>query len=68
VLLELEKGGTNDDIAAALDIRPRTVKKHLENVHFRMRRGDSGTRLGSRFRPSASDPVSDTGTTLLSGL
>jgi len=36
VLFELEKGSTNDDIAAALFISPRTVKKHLENIYTKI--------------------------------
>jgi DNA-binding NarL/FixJ family response regulator len=32
VLLEVEKGKHNDEIAVELGIQPRTVKKHLEHI------------------------------------
>jgi DNA-binding CsgD family transcriptional regulator len=36
VVVELEKGGTNHEIAAALFISPLTVRKHLENIYAKL--------------------------------
>jgi DNA-binding CsgD family transcriptional regulator len=36
VLLEVQKGKRNEEIAAALGIRPLTVKKHLEHIFDRL--------------------------------
>lgn len=36
VLAELEKGLSNNDIAAALFVSPRTVKKHLERIYAKL--------------------------------
>jgi DNA-binding CsgD family transcriptional regulator len=44
VLLEVEKGLTTGEVAAALFISPRTAKKHLENIYGK---------LGVRNRTSA---------------
>lgn len=33
VLLHIARGKTNKEIAAALHVSPRTVKKHLDNVY-----------------------------------
>lgn len=37
VLLEVEKGRTNKEIAAALFISPFTARKHLENIYDKLR-------------------------------
>lgn len=37
VLLEVEKGRTNKEIAAALFISPLTARKHLENIYGKLR-------------------------------
>lgn len=36
MLLEAEKGKTNDEIAAALFISPRTVKKHFQHLFAKL--------------------------------
>jgi len=45
VLAELEKGLTNEDIAAALGISPATVKKHLENIYAKLGVGNRAAAL-----------------------
>jgi DNA-binding CsgD family transcriptional regulator len=53
VLLELEKGRTNEGIAAVLCISPRTVKKHLENIYAKLGIGSRSAALAWLHRESS---------------
>jgi DNA-binding CsgD family transcriptional regulator len=50
VLVELEKGRTNEGIAAVLFISPRTVKKHLENIYAKLGVGSRSAALAWMHR------------------
>ncbi|MCB1122952.1 MAG: hypothetical protein KJT03_15460 [Verrucomicrobiae bacterium] len=49
VLVEVEKGKSNEDIAAALFISPQTVRTHLQNI-FQILAVKNRTAAVSRLR------------------